>query len=499
MASNDPSMMDKPLDWASLLNPNRRKKPTGAPSATPAVEEDDNRTAIERDADRILFCTPVRRLGDKTQVFPLEQHDSVRNRLTHSHEVAALARSIGTRLAFGPLRDVIDPGLRPQRDLPAMLFAIGLVHDLGNPPFGHQGERAIQQWFERKSSALFTDGAGLSLAMQKDFLKFDGNAQTFRLVARLQLLNDDRGLNLTLGTLAALLKYTVPSDRANKDDTYAGAKKAGFFQSESHIVEEVRRETGIAERVRHPLTYIMEACDDIAYSVVDAEDAVKKALASFPDLEEFLRASVQDEPQSEASTLLENVLSRAADDRNKLRGSNLSPGETNDVSMQKFRAYAMTAMVGAVSDAFVANLDAILKGRFEGDLISASRASLLSKSLKKFDRRVAYNHRNVLGLEARGAKVIHELMDVFWRAICDRADRQKPVGPRLSAESAYVYALISENYRRVFESPNVPVQPVLYGELQLLTDMIAGMTDSFAMSLHQEFASRGLLRVAAGG
>lgn len=124
MASNDPSMMDKPLDWASLLNPNRRKKPTGAPSATPAVEEDDNRTAIERDADQIFFCTPVRRLGDKTQVFPLEQHDSVRNRLTHSHEVAALARSIGTRLAFGPLRDVIDPGLRPQRDLPAMLFAI---------------------------------------------------------------------------------------------------------------------------------------------------------------------------------------------------------------------------------------------------------------------------------------------------------------------------------------------------------------------------------------
>ena len=100
------------------------------------------------------------------------------------------ATQIGTRLAFGQLGESIDAGLRPQRDLPAMLYAIGLVHDLGNPPFGHQGERAIQQWFERLSSELFTDANALSLAMHQDFLKFDGNAQTFRLVARLQLLND---------------------------------------------------------------------------------------------------------------------------------------------------------------------------------------------------------------------------------------------------------------------------------------------------------------------
>ncbi|WP_411282276.1 dGTP triphosphohydrolase [Gemmatimonas sp.] len=511
--------LSTPLTWDQLLNAGRRASRSGS-SAT-AQTQPIVRTETERDGDRILFSTPLRRLDDKTQVFPLEQHDSVRNRLTHSHEVASLARSIGTYLAFGPLAGRIPKALLPERNLPAMLHAIALVHDLGNPPFGHQGEVAIQQWFARSPQILAAvQAAGgtaqgnqpLTEAMRNDFLKFEGNAQTFRLVSRLQIVNDDRGLNLTFGTLSALLKYTVPSDKAKgRTATYAGCRKHGYFQSEAHIVQDVRDATGVSETVRHPLTYIMEACDDIAYSVIDAEDALKKGLASFPDLLEFLQGEPNCE-QDDASTIVQKDLLRTAvergrADREELRTSSLdsplSPSELNDVSMQKFRALVISDMVKAVSDAFVDNLDSMLNGTFTGDLMSASRAALLTRQLKEFDLRVAYRNREVLRLEAHGSEVIHSLMDVFWRAIISRKKPDDPSSERTTAEATYVYARISENYRRAFEAkgaylPSTPSMPLRYRECQLLTDMIAGMTDRFAVSLYEDLRSQGIVRPAQG-
>ena len=143
---------------------------------------------------------------------------------------------------------------------------------------------------------------------------------------------------------------------------------------------------------------------------------------------------------------------------------------------------------------------AMLAGTFQGTLVSVSAASRLVERLKAFDRRVAYQNRNVLALEARGNQVIQGLMDVFWRAICSREDRKKAGGKRLTAECSYVYALISENYRRIFEHANEDLRrlPIRYRELQLLTDMIAGMTDSFAVTLYENLRERGILRATDG-
>jgi dGTPase len=187
---------------------------------------DGPRTEHERDYDRILFSAPVRRLADKTQVFPLDEDDSVHTRLTHSHEVSNLARSIGVNLAFN---DRVFPSeVVPQRNVPAMLAAAGLAHDLGNPPFGHQGETSIQDWFEQNRERVFPERCGLADVMQQDFLRFEGNAQTLRLLTRLQILNDDYGLNVTYGTLAALMKYTVGSSAARKDEPLAGDESQDF-------------------------------------------------------------------------------------------------------------------------------------------------------------------------------------------------------------------------------------------------------------------------------
>jgi dGTPase len=372
------------MDWCNLLNSNRRKDgkdTTNEPGKTPQT-----RTETERDYDRILFSTPVRRLADKTQVFPMEINDSVRTRLTHSHEVSNLARSIGTDLVFNHLEVLrVDNRIEPIRNIPSMLAAIGLAHDLGNPPFGHQGEKAIGKWFE-ENSVIFENQDGITKAMINDFVHFEGNAQTFRLVTKLQLLNDDFGLNLTYGTLAALLKYTVPSDKT--DEKNSSRKKFGFFQSETKIVEDVWLKSGLCEGVRHPLTYIMEACDDIAYSVLDAEDSVKKQLVSFSDLISHLGHSCAGDP------ITSDVVAKAKRKYDEFRGSNLSPAELNDVSMQMFRVYAIHAMVVEVKEEFLKNYDSIMEGHFDGDLMGCSSAKKHCKELKAFDRANGYNHKS---------------------------------------------------------------------------------------------------------
>jgi dGTPase len=258
------------LDWERLLTSQRRST-VGGKRAKPPAKTIEYRTEIERDYDRILFSTPVRRLADKTQVFPLEKNDSVRNRLTHSHEVSTLARSVGVALVYHTpvFKGISDAS----RNVPAMLAAVGLAHDLGNPPFGHQGEKAIAGWF-RENRSVLTEGHSLTHRMEKDFLTFDGNPQTLRIVSRSQLPNNGHSLNLTLGTLGALMKYTVGSTKVS--DYSASTKKFGYFVSEDRIVDDIRDATGLIEGVRHPLAFVMEACDDIAYSILDVEDAVKR-------------------------------------------------------------------------------------------------------------------------------------------------------------------------------------------------------------------------------
>lgn len=459
--------------WCLLLNSDRRR-PTSSQQSSLAVGH-EVRTEIERDFDRVLFSSPVRRLADKTQVFPLEKNDSVRTRLTHSHEVANLARAIGIDLAFN--HGIAADTPQPQRDVPALLATIGLAHDIGNPPFGHQGEAAIQNWFHDNQARVFGGHDELTEAMRRDFLQFEGNAQALRLLTQLQVINDTYGLNLTHASLAALMKYTVPSDAVSRDRVEA--RKPGFFQSEQGIVQDVWAATGLSDGRRHPLTYIMEACDDIAYSVLDVEDAVKKRLVSYHDVVAWLEHHAGDDP------LTRRVVNQAQLAHREYRDENLSPAELNDISMQVFRIRAIGALIGAVTHTFLDHRRAIEQGTFGHELLKRSEAARFIEALKQFNLRHAYKHKSVLEVELTGFRVIHDLMDLFWEAITCRENDEHPGSPRLTPFATYAYGRISENYRRVFESPLNPM-PVRYREMQLLTDMISGMTDTYALSLCDE-------------
>lgn len=482
------------LSWNNLLNSDRRK-----PSSNQTLNE--KRLEIERDYDRILFCAPIRRLADKTQVFPLEKNDSVRTRLTHSYEVSNLARGIGTRLAYDHsdlFQDYIVANNNNsdslKRNLPSLLATIGLTHDLGNPPFGHQGERAMAGWFKQKIDDLILPDDTIDTTFE-DFKKFDGNSQTLRLVTRLQILNDDYGLNLTYATLSALIKYPHPSSITKG--------KHGFFNSEDEIVKEIWEKTGLKEGQRHPLTYIMEACDDIAYSVIDAEDIVKKGLASFYDLIQHLETVGSE--CSLTQQLIKDV-SKKTDDLIKTH-TGLSPNERNDLSMQLFRVYAIRVLVNSVIEEFIKQHDTIMKEKdiftntLSDGLMSISSSQTLCRALKSFDKKWGYRNKSVLKLELEGNFYINKVMDMLWQGIHGHYHGNLSLDKNKNFKNntpfgKYIYERISENYRRIYESQvtkilgqkdqnKVPEQ-LLYAEFQLLADAVSGMTDRYLVSLYSE-------------
>ena len=474
------------LEWSKLLTSVRRKDLAEPRSEADKLGAAGTRTEIERDYDRILFSAPIRRLADKTQVFPLDKNDSVRNRLTHSYEVSNLARSIGVALVHDDTGVPSDE--RTRRDLPSMLAAVGLAHDVGNPPFGHQGEYAISSWFRKHEIKILDFSAAIAAGevadedanrMKSDYLHFEGNAQALRILTKLQILNDSFGLNVSCGTLGALMKYPVTSDRVDK--ARIATKKFGCFHSERDCCEQIWRETGLSEGIRHPLAYIMEACDDIAYSVLDAEDAVKKGLVSFVDVLNFIEAESPDDLV--VKRLKEKALKRDEEHRKH----NLSPAELNDISMQMFRVFAIGEMVSAVTNAFSQNYDAIMCGTFEGDLIGSSDAKALCEGLQECSLQHAFLHKSVLEIELKGHNIIHSLMDMIWPAIEKRGDPFKTKGfeDGPCVFEKYVYNRISENYRRVFEGPD-NMLPLTYKRCQLLADMVSGMTDSYAVDLERE-------------
>lgn len=528
--------MENILDWDKLLHNGRRKDKSKGRAVYGEndwglKENTGIREEIERDYDRILFLAPTRRLSDKTQVFPLEQNDSVRTRLTHSYEVSNLARSIGTQLAyensdlFSGCRNIKRDG-KLTRTLPSLLAAIGLAHDLGNPPFGHQGESAIQDWFTDHAKDIFPKDKGIFPHIYQDFMKFDGNSQTVRLLTQLQVLNDKFGVNLTYSTLSAMLKYPQSSEYVAKKDEaiqlWEGAndtssetcphikptwKKHGYFYSEADIIQDVWKETGLSEGVRHPITYIMEACDDIAYSVLDAEDIIKKGLASFHDLINHLTYYMEctrdklkndirlSEHEKETSLkeldakfiLIEDTIESSKEKHKEFSepSLDLTPAELNDVSMQMFRVFAIGKLVNSVTESFVANFEPLMDvNKPIKDLMSISSASELCDALKNFDFKWGYKNKSVLKLELRGRNYIHKLMDMLWVGIHGRLSVEDSKNSK-TPFGEYAYGRISENYRRVFEDSSNSL-PNEYKEAQLLTDAISGMTDSYLIVLHDE-------------
>ena len=447
------------------------------------------RTEFDRDYGRTVFSTPVRRLQDKAQVFPLERHDAIRTRLTHSLEVSSVSRSLGDLterliLGRGDLKNDRDRGV-----LGSVAATCGLIHDLGNPPFGHSGEAAISEWFTEqfdRNPGFFKDFNELDRSTSpentqfaRDFLEFQGNAQTQRLLSRLQVLADEFGLNLTCGTLSASCKYVAQSNKI--DRTKQEMKKHGHFASENELMSKIRQEVGTGE-FRNPLAFLVEAADDITYTTVDLEDGVKKRVVTWDFVEKALRSKV-----GANSECLERALTRAHD---KIDVAGLL-GQSKDEAMAvAFRTFAIAEMVVETFKTFENNYDGIMSGTYHSELLYESAAGSLAKACKGLGFDFIYVSNETLKLELMGRRVVSDLLDCYWEAA-----KSFKLGEKLGGFPGKAYALISTNYRQIFErnlaQANTLRIPSSYFRMQLVTDQVSGMTDSYACSVHRELMNAG--------
>ena len=275
------------MEWRTLLSPKREREGSGRAKSA------DLRSEFEKDYHRIIGSASFRRLQDKTQVFPLDKSDFIRTRLTHSLEVSSLGKSLGQNIGENILKFRRNSGFVPRmkEDISHILECAGLIHDIGNPPFGHFGEVAIREWFARNLSKLSFRGQAvedmLSEQMKQDFYHFEGNAQALRLVTKLHYLVDEHGMNLTYALLNTIIKYPVPSTGIRGDSGNIKDKKMGYYLADEAVFRRVTEATGAGNN-RHPLTYILEAADDLAYKTADIEDAFVKGFISYYTLEREL-------------------------------------------------------------------------------------------------------------------------------------------------------------------------------------------------------------------
>jgi dGTPase len=461
------------MSWDLLLDQTRiRQLREGKPSLKAEAEA---RSEFERDRDRTIYSSPIRRLIGKTQVFPLDPNDHVRTRLVHSLEVSTVAEGLASQV----VREVItkrEPQLseHQHRAISKIAETTGLLHDVGNPPFGHAGELAISSWFEGKRKpdlSFFAALGGPDSQKAQDFLRFEGNAQTMRIATNSHLLGHDYGLNLTCATTAAARKYIATSlsaDRKGPNHAYA---KPGYFFSESEIFQLVSERTGTEGR-RHPITFLVEAADDIVYSVVDIEDSVKKGILTWETVREFLANRCKD------SELFFRAIQRAT--------KQLESGYQSDSAYaQAFRVNAISELVLAAVRLFGDRYDDIMGGQYKGELTRDADyegLALVSACKALLGERV-FRQDEVLRLEVLGRRVIHDLMDLFWEGVSLRLTTPEV---KTDTYAGKLYLLIADSYRFIFEKRlNATPEDGTYLGLQLLTDYISGMTDGFASRLHE--------------
>jgi len=444
-----------------LLTSSDRLRPTRVKDRS----EFDARTAFENDFDRVVFSSSFRRLRNKAQVFSLDAHDFVRTRLTHSIEVSTIGRSLGEGAAAGMSRKYAELSTLPQRDIGTIVATACLLHDIGNPPFGHSGEKAIGRWF----SANMDGGFRLKLSDErerKDLEKFEGNAQGLRIATRLQWSGQDFGMNLTVATLSTLVKYPCASDKVQPDGPKA-MRKFGYFQADALTFERIRAATGLDGHRRHPLTYLMEAADDIGYATGDLEDALKKGFVDYETIRESLNAVQSNESRECVKNFLNDTYERDFKD--------IEPRERQQLSVQRFCQMAIRLMMKSSIGAFLDNFEQIMDGRFESDLVGKMSMSDLCDALKEIMTRYVHSHIEIAHREQTARSVIGGLLSAIVEELQDR-----PAGPL--ALSTYRPAPIhAEDSGRSTPSAN-------YVLSLRAADYVAGITDGHALMQYQRIS-----------
>ena len=393
--------MEMRMNWEQLLSTETQVKREVEPEDFAKYPMDD----LEKDYKAIISSAAFRRLQDKTQVFPLDKSDFVRTRLTHSLEVSTIARQLGimiTRNATGYLPDDFknkDGKDKLVEKIPEVLSCAGLLHDLGNPPFGHFGEVVIGDWFKnefQKEEFCYKKIAIRELLteqMQSDLKNFEGNAQALRILSKIRNKGKSHEINLTTGVIGALIKYPTDSLHVtNKKDPDIRRHKLGYYLAEQETFEKVSKETGtwIDEKnvARHPLTFLMQAADDIAYSTADLEDALKKKMFSLKEFIAYFKGNLEDD---EKAQLLIKDLER--------RLENVQDEESEMIAFQNWMDYARGWFMYCVTYSFSRNYKSIMNGEFQRELIQGTFHEKSMKIFKNAMVEFVYEQPEIVKLE----------------------------------------------------------------------------------------------------
>ena len=425
-------------------------------------ERQENRSEFQRDYDRLIFSAPFRRLQNKTQVFPLPGSIFVHNRLTHSLEVSCVGRSLGNDVAKAILsrQPELQDSFLPE--IGSIVSAACLAHDLGNPPFGHSGERAISTFFSEGKGQFLQekqpDGEQLSPMEWEDFTHFEGNANAFRLLTHQFEGRRKGGFALTYSTLASIVKYPFSS-------SLAGSKsKFGFFVSEEESFCRIAAELGLIRQndaplkyARHPLVYLVEAADDICYQLMDIEDAHKLKILTTAETQELLMNYFTPDRQTH------------------IRGTFRIVSDPNE-QIAYLRSCVIGLLIRECTRVFLDHEADILSGTFSGPLIRhiSELPAAAYQRCEEVSYKKIYRSKDVLDIELAGFRVISTLLELMVEAVT-------------CPGKAYSKLLID----RVSGQYNIKA-PALYERIQAVVDYVSGMTDVFALDLYRKINGNSL-------
>jgi dGTPase len=445
------------MEWDRLLSRERLGK------EGEAVLDRPGRSEFDSDIGRITFSGSFRRLGRKTQVHPLAPNDHVHTRLTHSMEVAYVGRALGKELGRHISNDL--PKGYGAEDLGTIVHAACLAHDLGNPPFGHGGEEGMIHWFETNGPSFF---ANLSNDHKRDLISIEGNAQGFRIVSQTENHVFSGGLQLTYATLGAFHKYPWTSRK--------GQKKFGSFLAEESLLNRIGEKLGLVSSggsswCRHPLAHLVEAADDICYSIIDLEDAVELRILPFEQVVEFFLDAFE------------------GDEKDKIKNE-FVPGNNHRINLARLRSHVFDKAISTAIDAYIDAYPEIMVGRYDGnifDLLEPTDPTFkMIYGAKALGRRQVYTDTKKIEMEIG----CYATFDILLREFCAAALNQSEVlsqtgrEAKLSWKSGHVLHLLGDHAPTDGNAP--PGGWSSYQCLRRVIDYVMGMTDNYAAYMSRQ-------------